>query len=213
VKHSRQLESLSFEKYRTISKEMATRLTKELLVQRLVFTNCDISKGVAAIFVEALHGEHSFTDIDLFDDTCVKIYNRWTRYHGDYEYDTGNWKNSIAAEIKKLTWSNHFKVDKDTFLHEVLGPASVKEKLDLLYQERGVNCLAVESSSDNAKLCYRAMEAANKYDYRNKRTSDSPCMLHSLIREIPEFFSQYKVDDGAPVERMKKKPRVVWRGE
>ena len=140
------------------------------------------------------------------------MYNRSTRYHQDYEY-TGNWKKSIAAEIKKLTWSNRFKVDKDTFLHEVLGPASVKEKLDLLNRKIGVSCLAVESSSDNAKLCYRAMEAANAYDYLNKRTSDSPSMLHSLIREIPEFFLQKNVDDGAPVEPKKKKPRVFWRGE
>jgi hypothetical protein len=187
---------------------MATRLTKELSVQRLVFTNCYIDEEVAAIFVEALHGEHNFTEIDLFNDTSVNIYNRWTSYHQDYEY-TGNWKKSIAAEIKKLTWSNRFKVDKDTFLHEVLGPASVKEKLDLLDRKIGVSCLAVESSSDNAKLCYRAMEAANAYDYRNKRTSDSPSMLHSLIREIPDFFLQKNVDDGAPVEPKKKEAQSV----
>ena len=183
--HSQQLESLSF-KFCSISNEMAAALMKQLSIQRLFFNDCHISEEVAAIFVEALQGENSFTEIDLFNDIGVKIYNRWY-YRQDDEY-THNWQESIAAEIKKLTWSNRFKVDKDTFLHEVLGPASVKEKLDLLYRKRGVSCLAVELSSDNAKLCYRAMEAANKYDYRNKRTSDAPSMLHSLIREMPEFF-------------------------
>jgi hypothetical protein len=51
------------------------------------------------------------------------------------------------------------------------------------------------------------MEAANKYDYRHKITSNALSMLHSLIREIPEFFSQFIVDDGAE-QQMKKRQRV-----
>jgi hypothetical protein len=207
LQHCRQLESLSF-KDRYISEEMAAALMKQLCIQRLFFTDCDISEQVAAIFVEALEGEHSFREIDLFHQQFRKYNSRWG-HRKDNEY-TRRWKQTIAGKIKKLTWSNRFKVDKDTFLHEVLGPASVKEKLDFLFWKRGVSGLSVQSSSDSEKLWYRAMEAANMYDYRHHLTSEAPSMLHSLIREIPQFFSQLQFigDDGAE-QRMKKRRRVL----
>ena len=181
---------------------------KQLCIQRLFFTDCDISEQVAAIFVEALEGEHSFREIDLFHQQFRKYNSRWG-HRKDDEY-THRWKQTIAGKIKKLTWSNHFKVDKDTFLHEVLGPASVKEKLDFLFWKHGVGGLSVQSSSDSEKLWYRAMEAANMYDYRHHLTSEAPSMLHSLIREIPQFFLQLQFigDDGAE-QRMKKRQRVL----
>ena len=183
---------------------MVAALMKQLSIQRLFFTDCDISEQVAAIFVEALEGEHSFTEIDIFHQQFGRYNNRWWRHRKDDKY-TRRWKQTITGKIKKLTWSNHFKVYKDTFLHEVLGPASVKEKLDFLFWKRGVSGLSVQSSSDSEKLWYRAMEAANMYDYCHHLMSKAPSMLHSLIREIPQFFSQLQFigDDGAE-QRMKK---------
>jgi hypothetical protein len=64
-----------------------------------------------------------------------------------------------------------------------------------------------DSLSDSARLCYGAMEAANRYDYCYKLTSDAPSMLYSLIREIPQFFTQFVVNDGAK-QQMKKRRRV-----
>ena len=167
-----------------------------------------VSRLQQKFFVEALEGEHSFTEIDLFHEQFVKYNNRWCHCQDD-EF-THRWKQTIAGKIKKLTWSNRFKVNKDTFLHEVLGPASVKEKLDFLFWKRGVGGLSVQSSSDSEKLWYRAMEAANMYDYRHHLTSEAPSMLHSLIREIPQFFLQLQFigDDGAE-QRMKKKAKSV----
>ena len=81
-------------------------------------------------------------------------------------------------------------------MHEVLGPASDKEKLDLVIRKFGYSGIE-KSLSDNEKLCYCAMGAANIYNDCHKLTSGAPSMLHSLIREIPEFFSQFIVDDGA----------------
>ena len=203
---------------------------KQLSIQRLIFVNCHISESVAAVFVEALSaGENSFTEIDLFKKSCG--YNKWWRWSSKDQDDehTRRWKQTISGEINKLTWSNRFKVDKNTFLHEVLGPASVKEKLDFLFWNRGVRGLSVESLSDkeklhlvirkfgyfwysgidkslsdNEKLCYCAMGAANIYDDHHKLTSGTPSMLHSLIREIPDFFSQFIVNDGAE-QQMKKR--------
>jgi hypothetical protein len=183
VQSSRQLESLSF-RFRSISEEMAVSLMKQLSIERLIFDDCHISKEVAAVFVEALKGKHSFTEIDLFRESWKYKSWRYTRHWREEDDYTRRWKESIAAEIKKLTWSNRFQVDKDTFLHEVLVPASVSEK-----------------------LCYRAMERANRYDARHKLTSDAPSMLYSHIREIPQFFTQFIVDDGGK-QRMKKRRRV-----
>jgi hypothetical protein len=59
---------------------MAAALMNQLSIQRLFFTNCDTSKEVAAIFVEALEGEHSFTEINLFKESGVKYYKRWYYY-------------------------------------------------------------------------------------------------------------------------------------
>jgi hypothetical protein len=197
VQYSRQLKSLSF-KGRYISKEMAAALMKQLSIQRLYFTDCHVSEEATAFFVEALEGEHSFTKIELFEVSGGKSYTTWYK---------DSWEETITAEIKRLTWTNRFKVDKDTFLHEVLGPASVKDKLASLSRRRGVYLLSVDSLSDSARLCYGAMEAANIYDYDHKLTSDAPSMLYSLIREIPQFFKQFVVDDGAK-QQMKKRRRV-----
>ena len=82
LQHCRQLESLSF-KVHYISKEMAAALMKQLSIQRLFFTDCDISEQVAAIFVEALEGEHSFTEIDLFHQQFGKYNNRWCHRQDD----------------------------------------------------------------------------------------------------------------------------------
>jgi hypothetical protein len=191
VQYSRQLESLSFEGW-SISKEMSAALIKQLSIQRLFFTDCGISEEIAAIFVETLEGEHSFTKINLFGESGAggKYYNRWY-YSKAAEYKR-SWTKEITAEINRLTWTNRFKVDKDTFLHEVLGPASVKDKLASLSRKSGVYLLSVDSLSDSARLCYGAMEAANIYDYDHKLTSDAPSMLYSLIREIPQFFTQFE---------------------
>jgi hypothetical protein len=144
---------------------------------------------------------------------AMEVANKYDNRHeltSDHQHDeyTSRWKQTISGEINKLTWSNRFKVDKDNFLHEVLGPASVKEKLDFIKDLCGYSQMDKDDSlSNNEKLCYCAMEAANKYDNRHKLMSDTPSMLYSLIREIPEFFSQFIVDDRAD-QQMKKRQRV-----
>jgi hypothetical protein len=64
------------------------------------------------------------------------------------------------------------------------------------------------SLSVDEKLCCCAMEVANKYDNHHELTSDAPSMLYSLIREIPEFFSQFIVDERVD-QQMKKRQRVL----
>jgi ABC-type transporter lipoprotein component MlaA len=93
-------------------------------------------------------------------------------------------------------------------LHEVLGPASVKEKLDLVVDSCGYSRIDKDFSlSVDEKLCCHAMEVANKYNNHHELMSDAPSMHYSLIREIPEFFSQFIVDDRAD-QQMKKRQRV-----
>jgi hypothetical protein len=169
------------------------------------FVDSFMSLQVARAFVEALsHGANSFTKIDLFDNSYRGC--KWDGiWHIPKEDDyTRSWKETINGEINKLTWSNRFEVNKENFLHQLLGPGSVEKKLDFCSHLCGYSRIDNDKSlSDDDKLCLRAMEAANKYDNRHKLMSDAPSMLYSLIREIPEFFSQFIVDDGAD-QRMKK---------
>jgi Ankyrin repeat len=212
VQSSRQLRSLLIRNGYT-SGEMAAKMMRELSIERLSFQDGCIREEVAEIIVEALKGDHRlFTEVNLFKESSD--YSRWRCQSKSCYFDNDNdWKKSIAAKIKKLTWSNHFKVDKDTFLKEVLGPASVKEKFDLLCHKRCVTTWTIESCSDNAKLCYHAMEAANRYDYFHQATSDAPSMLYSLIRDMPEVFSQCTVYDRAAEQQMTKKQRRDWPRE
>ena len=103
-----------------------------------------------------------------------------------------SWKERISGEIERLTWSNQFREDRDTFLEEIVGPVSMKEKFDFIAWKSGVHWLHTLYCSDSEKLCYGAMVAANEYDNDHQLTSNCPpSMLYSLIREIPECFTQF----------------------
>jgi hypothetical protein len=210
VQGCHQLESLSFRDC-IISEEKAATLMKQLSIQRLELEDCFISDQVANVFVEALRSaeKHTFREIKLFVDSG-RFRNRPGRWSYQEDTRTRTWKATISGEINKLTWSNHFKVDKDTFLHGVLGLASVEEKYQYAKCRSGASDSVFSnfpSISDDDMLWYCAVEAADKYDGFHKYISDTPSMLYSFIREKPEFFSQFIVHDRAD-KQMNKRRRV-----
>ena len=95
----------------------------------------------------------------------------------------------MTIELRKLTWSNHFQVEKDTFLAEVLG------------QEGGDDLSAVQR--------------ADEFDCHDKDVSDAPSMLYSVIRELPQLIGKVFVHDGPkqPVhdgsEQQMKKRKII----
>ena len=112
----------------------------------------------------------------------------------DTENDyTWSWKEIILGEIDLLTWSNQFQNDRDMFLEEIAGAASMNDKLNSIAWKSHVHWLCTLPCSNSKKLCYGAMVVANKYDNDHQLTSDCcpPSMLYSLIREIPECFTQF----------------------
>ena len=106
------------------------------------------------MFVEALKGEHNLTVLDPFKESSEYERHYYHQWMHDFPWRNSvlEWRKRIAIEINKLTWSNHFHVDKDAFLHEVvLGPGSPDK---------------------NRLLC--AMDRANLYDITHKDISDMP---------------------------------------
>ena len=88
----------------------------QLAIKRLIFKQCEITKKVAQVFVEALkNGDHSFCDIKLFDAKSYKWNSFWRNDRDNWSDYTQTWK-KILDEIDLLTWSNQFQEDRDWFL-------------------------------------------------------------------------------------------------
>ena len=76
----------------------------QLSIKWLVFLGCNITQGIAAVFVEALKFDHNFHEIKLFKTEPYKYYDRWiSKKDNDYMQ---SWKERISGEIKLLRWSN-----------------------------------------------------------------------------------------------------------
>ena len=67
AKHCQQLETVHFNG-NGITKQMASHIMMQLAIKQLVFMQCEITEGVAQVFVEALkNGDHSFCDKTFWD--------------------------------------------------------------------------------------------------------------------------------------------------
>ena len=76
VNHSQQLQSINF-KFCQIMKELVAHMMMQLSIKQLIFMDCSITEDIAAVFVEALKGDHTFHKIKLFKTEPYKYNDRW----------------------------------------------------------------------------------------------------------------------------------------
>ena len=190
AKHCQQLETIRFNGF-NITKEMASHIMMQLAIKRLIFKQCWILEEVAQVFVQALKDcDHSFCDIKLFETKLRRWNYCWTSDHDNWSDYEKAWKKCISVEIEDLlTWSNQFREDRDSFLTERLGDASMDHKLDWIVWNSGDYWLSSLHCSDSQKLYYCAITEAQSYD--NISNCSPPSMLYSLIKKIRDYFRQF----------------------
>jgi hypothetical protein len=109
----------------------------------------EISQKCCTRIIQTLsENEHSLTKLDLFRDSQDSM-----------------WQNFVRLEIEKLTWENHFQLEKDKWLDQFLG-----------------------QHSPTKELLFLAVKRAKRLD--DERFSKAPNMLFHLIKESPDFIVQ-----------------------
>ena len=172
--HCQQLETIHFNSF-LITEEMASHIMMQQALKQLIFKQCLIMEEVAQVFLQALkNSDHSFCEIKLFETKFYRCDYSWLSDRDNYEKA---WKKRTSDEINLLTWSNQFKEDRDCFLRQTLGDASMEHKLDWIIGDCGVHWVRSLCCSNSEKLHYCAMIVAQRYDKSNISEGSPPNML------------------------------------